>query len=223
MNINGVVVCVDYSDYLSKSIDRWARGLDRLLVVTNFTDEDTRKLCSFHRCEVFQTAAFYRNSAVFNKGAAISEAVEACSVLEDWVLFFDADVIPPDDWREIVEAKGCEVGNLYGAQRVMEDGSKNRSDDFELAGYFQLFHADDANVQRSPLLDCSWRHAGGVDSEFQSRWQVSQKRRLPITLLHQGMHGRNWWGIHNTAQMDRMLEDRNKLRKLTEYERIPKQ
>lgn len=220
MKISGLTVCVSYADYLAKSIDRWVTGLDSLLVVSTPTDSETFNLCQFHKCSLYQTEVFYQNGAVFNKGAAISEAVEACNWLDDWNLIFDADIIPLPHWRGIVETSGIQPGNLYGAKRVMEDGSDNRHDYFELPGYFQLFHASDPNVQRKPLLDCGWVHAGGYDSEFQGRWPGSRKHRLPMTLIHQGQTGRNWWGRGNEAAMDAMLAERQKRRKLAENERM---
>lgn len=220
MKISGMVVSVDYADYLANSLQRWIAGLDSLIVVSTARDEETLKLCQLHDCFLYQTDAFYANGAVFNKGAAISEAVAPCNWLDDWQLLFDADIIPVENWRDIVEAAGCQQGHLYGAIRRMEDGSANRSDDFELPGYFQLFHAEDENAQRVPLMDCSWSHGGGYDSEFQARWSAGNKHRLPLTLTHQGPHGRHWWGRYRTDLMDAMYEERQRTHRIAKCERI---
>lgn len=220
MRISGLTVSVNYADLLEKSIDLW-NVCDKLLVVTTPEDAATRALCASRDVLMHQTDAFYRDGAVFNKGAAISEAVEIFDYLDDWCLLFDADMIPPRGWRGIVETSGLQPGNIYGARRVMEDGSTNRSDDFELAGYFQMFHSTDANAQRKPLLDCRWTHAGGYDSELQGRWSRDRKIRLPLTLTHQGQPGRNWFGRFNTAQMDKLIEDRSRAGKIVAYERKP--
>ena len=222
MTLSGLTVSVDYADLLAKSLPLWFQGCDKLLVVTTARDKATIDLCSnYDGILVHITDAFYRYGAVFNKGLAISEAIEVFDYLDDWMLLFDADVIPTQGWRGIVETSGIQPGNLYGARRVMEDGTGNPHDNWELPGYFQLFHATDQNVQRRPLMDCSWIHAGGFDSEFQARWTREHKHRLSLTLTHQGQHGRNWFGRFNTQQMDKLLEDRRKVGRLADYERLP--
>ena len=220
MTISAVTVSVNYADLLANSIDRWLAGVEKLLVVTTPHDFDTIDLCAKRDVLVHLTEAFYYKDCAFNKGAGISEAVAALDYLDDWCLFFDADIIPPPRWRGVVETSGIRPGNIYGARRIMENGSKNHSDDYELAGYFQLFHATDTNAQRRPLLDCSWRHAGGVDSEFQARWPRNHKHYLPLTLLHQGEPGRNWFGRHNIEAMDRLVEDRRRNGRIMNYERL---
>jgi hypothetical protein len=219
MRISGLTVCVAYSDLLAKGWQAWVDGLERILVVTSPKDEATINLCQCWGIEYYPTNAFYENGAVFNKGAAISEAVETSHWLDDWQLLFDADIIPHKGWRAIVETSGIQAGNLYGAKRRYEDGRDIW--DGELAGFFQLFHASDPNVQqRKPLLDCGWTHAGGYDSEFQSRWPHSHRLYLPLTVTHQGEPRQNWWGRGNIDAMRSMDEERAKTRKLASCERM---
>lgn len=206
MKIYGLTVCVGFADLLAPSMFRWATGLDRWTVVTSPTDQPTLDLCAAAGVDTFQTEAFYLDRAVFNKGRAMSEAYLARE-WPDWVLFIDADVIPPPDWRARVEAADPVPGCLYGATRRLASGSRYLEG--EIAGFFQLFHASDRHVQRRPLLDCAWRHAGGYDSEFQFRWTQDQRIWIPdLELLHQGEPGENWWMRGNKAQMDQMLRDR---------------
>ena len=172
MKLCGLTVSVGYADLLEPSVRRWATALDRWIVVTTPDDHATLELCARHGVATYLTRAFFDDQAVFNKANAMSEAYVATPWTEFW-LFIDADVIPPADWRARVEAAQPMSGNLYGCTRRLEDGSVYNEG--EIAGYFQLFHASDPQVQRRPLLDCSWQHAGGYDSEFQFRWMPDQR------------------------------------------------
>lgn len=219
MKISALTVSVNYADLLEKSLERWLGGCERLLVVTAAADEATQQLCRKWKVETYITEAFYRDGAAFNKGLAISEAVERCHWLEDWQLLFDADIIPPWDWRLIVEAARPQPGTIYGAVRQLESGERF-SDRAEIPGYFQLFHASDRNAQRRPLLDVTWKHAGGMDSEFHQRWLPNQKRWLDMTLIHQGEPGMNWHGRGNYEATARMLMERIRCRGIGKDERL---
>jgi hypothetical protein len=228
MRIVGLTVSVNYADLLERAMPRWVEGLDALVVVTTPEDTETLRLVARWGVAWWSTRAFYEDGCAFNKGKAMSAAVEAMRLLEDdpdWIATFDADVIPPAGWRAIVEAAAPRPGTLYGAVRaipVRTFGNSLAYDDSpdpehwlelseaELPGFFQLWHASDPNVQRWPLYDCTWRHAGGYDSEFQFRWPVDRKIKLPIMLEHIGVPGRNWWGRGNDAAADAMFEERRR-------------
>lgn len=205
MQISAITICVDYADLLEPSLGRWKAGCDKLSVVTTSRDLATIDLCQDLGVDHLVTDLFYREGATFDKAAALSWAYEQTRG-EDWQLFFDADVVPPEDWRRQVDAIHPIVGNLYGCYRVMENGT--RIPDRELAGYFQLFHGSDPCAQRKPLFQ-SWTTAGVYDSEFQSRW--AQKRVwIPMELKHQGLPGRNWCGRGNGQAMDELFQERQR-------------
>ena len=106
MNIRAITVSVDYADLLAHSLELWRDTTDSLLVITTDRDTDTRRLCEKHRVQTYVTDVFYANGAVFNKGAAMSEAVLKTGWRRygaDWLLTFDADIIPPKDWRSRLE------------------------------------------------------------------------------------------------------------------------
>ena len=64
-------------------------------------------------------------------------------------------------------------------------------------------------MQRRPVFDCTWRHAGSYDSEFQFRWKVEWRRYIPgLELMHQGEPGQNWWGRGQVGMMQAMLKAR---------------
>ena len=232
MYITGMSVCVNFRDFLERGIDRWMSGLNGLVVVTDESDSATAGLMAdiYNRYEHskfvgwMKTEAFYESDAIFNKASAICQASEWFPEFwRDWCLFFDADIVPPENWREMVEEAGPQPGNLYGAPRFPEiDGVVQEQPffEYELAGYFQLFHSSDKNVQRRPLLETNWRHAGGYDSEFQSRWQKNEKIWLPMKLIHVGEPGRNWWGRGNHEATEHMLKERRATGMLAHNEKI---
>jgi hypothetical protein len=64
----------------------------------------------------------------------------------------------------------------------------------EFAGYFQLFHASDPVLQRTPWHETDWTWAGGADSFFHQKWSESNKVRPPFEVLHLGPPFINWCG-----------------------------
>lgn len=205
MRIDALTVCWRYSDYLRKGIENWKRGLDSLTVVTTPEDADTLRLCESWDVKVFTTNAFFDDGAKFNKGKAMSLAFDA-GTWPDWVLFFDADIVPPPTWREEAEAANPQIGCLHGASRVLEEGWQLH--DGELAGWFNLFHSTDPNAQVRPIVDTHWSHAGCYDSYFARRWFRDEQVILPIQMTHQGLPGQNWCGRGNDEAMTELLQER---------------
>lgn len=203
MRIHALTVCVSYSDYFVRSAQLWAGSLASLVVVTDQADDATVRLAQSVGAIVHRTDAFYRGGAKFNKGLAMQEARHLMAK-QDWHLFLDADVVPPADWLEIVKAAGPQPGRLYGARRRHEHGAE--IPDGEIAGYFQLFHADDPRAGL-PLDGC-WYHAGNYDSRFQERWSRQEQSFLPLTLTHLGSCGQNWCGRNGTDAMAALRAER---------------
>jgi hypothetical protein len=216
MEVRALTVCVNYADFLALSIKRWMSGLTSLTVVTDLNDMATEELCSKHGAQLFRTNAFTRNGGIFNKGAAMEEGRQSFP-FEGWILFFDADVIPPRDWKERIESARPRPGNLYGCRRV-ECPDISRIDDPHLppaphdvpgVGFFQLFHASDPVVQKTPLLDTHWIHAGNYDSAFLHLWPRQKRTELPLRLVHTGSRD-NWFGRGNTTAFDAMQSERKR-------------
>lgn len=215
MKIHAITVCVDYTEFLAQSIERWMQA-DSLTVITSLTDTDTHNLCAKNAgITEYRTKAFYEYGAHFNKGAAIANCVRELCVSnwgpKDWVLFFDADIIPPVNWKERVEMCDPQFGHIYGAWRMDEKG--NRIADTYPAGYFLLFHSQDPNAKHDPIVDDCWMHAGNYDTTFISRWQRHQLHWLPsIMVSHVGTPGLNWCGRGNTKAMNDVVAERRKRR-----------
>lgn len=205
MRIHGLTVCVDYADLLAQSIGLWLPSLTSLTVVTTERDEASKLLALTRGALLHVTDAFYRNGAAFNKGAAMEEARRSMP-WSDWILFFDADIVPPADWLAQVEAANPQAGKLYGARRMMDDGTIKRESG-EIAGFFMLFHSTDPRAAEG--VPCDWRHAGGYDSDFQLRWGADRVW-TPLTVRHVGAAGRNWYGRGNAGAMDALIAKRRR-------------
>lgn len=232
MRIHGLVVSVNYADCLALGIGFWKLGLESLTIVTDSKDKQTARLAEIFGCNLFQTDVFYERGAKFNKGAAM-EAARKVMPFEDWVLMFDADVIPDPRWRQTLMQSDIEPGALYGATRyqhpdplskIIEDRKAGwtlpapitalrRIPDAPCdGGYFHLFHASDPVVQVEPgadLLETCWSHAGVYDSKFKMRWPSNRWKVSPVNLVHVGER-ENWTGRGDREGMKKLLADRIK-------------
>jgi hypothetical protein len=203
VRIHGTIVSVDYADMLRQSIGRWAAGLASLTVITAARDEETIALTLHVGVTLHITDAFWLDGAYMNKGRALQEARRHLPQ-EDWHLFLDADVIPPEDWLARVTEQTPQAGVLHGAKRVSEAGTA--CPDRELAGFFHLFHSADPRAA-APLAD-NFYHAANYDSLFMMRWPRSEQRILDLTLVHIGEPGQNWCGRGNDAAMKELRRSR---------------
>jgi hypothetical protein len=206
MRLDAFTVCVGYAPLLRESIALWMSGVESLTVISTPDDVATAELVAEAGASLFQTDSFYTNGAMFNKGLAIAEAYEAVDP-EDWVLFFDADIIPETHWRRELQHEMV-PGLLYGAWRHDENGQKLRDD--VAAGFFQCFHSQDPLAKVRPIVDTHWSHAGNYDSTFMLRWRNADRLAPPLALYltHQGETGKNWMGLGNEAKVAEMQRER---------------
>jgi hypothetical protein len=75
--LEGILTCVNYSDYLRITLPINKQIFDNLVVVTHHKDLDTQNLCKEFGVEYVLTDSFYKNDATFNKGAAINVGISA--------------------------------------------------------------------------------------------------------------------------------------------------
>jgi hypothetical protein len=159
-HIYGVVVCVNFSDYLGLSLEMNHRLLDTIFVVTDTKDEDTASLCKeYSNVECIRTDCFYEEGCTFDKGKGLNEAIRRVPQHRDtWVLVYDSDIVLPLDFRKHLD-QPLDTAGLYGAPRhfayYREDYdafvAAGRSDYRMLKdyyspgdmpiGFFQLFHS----------------------------------------------------------------------------------
>lgn len=211
MKVNLIIPCIDNNHYaalLQQALAKWLPSAQSVTVVTSASDDQTTLVASAAGCLIHHTEVWWANGAVFNKGAAMEEA-RSQMPWNNWILLADADVVPPDSWLSIIEARNPQCGFLYGARRQMDDGTV-KNDWNQPQGFFQLFHVDDPAAQARPLIPTDWTHAGGYDSDLTNRWLP--KRRVVINeliLRHHGPDGKHWCGKGNDAAMERLMAERN--------------
>lgn len=219
MDIRSMVVCVGYADLLRRSLDRWLEGCERLTVVTSPDDAATLALCDNHDLTPFVTSIFYANGAKFNKGAALAQATLHTRWREgaDWLLNFDADTVPPADWKTRLENTSLRPGTLYGAYRYQapETGELRIDPTRQMPqgwviGFFSLYHATDVHLPPlpAPLFDTYWPHAGNYDTTFTRRWPRDKQVILPIPMIHLGEERTHWCGRNKRRELRQFLNRR---------------
>jgi hypothetical protein len=203
--IRGVVVCVNYCDLLKITLPRNMKHLDECVVVTSPEDIETQEFCAgIPNVRVFQTDAFTRFGAKFNKGLALEESFDFLG-RHGWILIWDADTLFPDDMGEHVKVSELNPHMMYGAPRVILKDPSQWTPDFDwntarrtldrcYPGFFQLFHADDPHIAELPWYDVTFNNAGGGDGYFDSRWPWAEKMKFPFVVLHLGERDANWFG-----------------------------
>lgn len=207
MKLKGLTVCVEFDDLLRLTLARNARHFEQLVVVTSPHDrrtmeavEEVAREHGLENVDVYLTNAFYKRGAAFNKGMSIEHGLDVLG-RSGWLLVWDIDVVMPD----VMDLSAVEPGRLYCPHRRMCRDIKDYTGqtdwsrwpvekETELAGYFQLFHAEDPVLTVRPWYAIDWRHAGGYDSVFQARWPNRRKVRLPFEVLHLGESYLNWHG-----------------------------
>src|SRR5262249_52788556 len=222
--IRGLTVCVDYDDILALTLPRNMRHLSECLVVTSLDDEKTADLAGrVPRVTLFQTDAFRRDGAFFNKGRAIEEALDVLGRF-GWMLIWDADIVFPDE----IDLGPLDAQALYSAPRrlLMEGALEFDADwssykvtpDLAGTGYFQLFHSA-ANALRSrPWYPTDCAHAGWSDWSFALKFAEGDRRWLPIDVLHIGRRDENWFGRATPRLDGEPIKNVNfRRRKMAEY------
>lgn len=206
--MKSVVVCVEYDDLLRVTLSRNHKHFVETIVVTSPADVKTQALVrEFPNVTACVTDAFYRNGNKFNKGAALEEGLEATG-RKGWIVVWDADIVMPPK----MPLAGLTPNCLYNPRRHILDDPSEFSDTLDwntvpvrpdrwFPGYFQLFHSDDPALRLRPWYGSRWEHAGGCDSDFERKWVLASRKRLPFNVLHLGPCDTNWYG-RTTERLD---------------------
>lgn len=118
MHLEGVTVCVDYSDFLAHTLPTNKQHFDKYVVVTSVNDKLTQRLCEYHNIETVVTDKFYEDGDVFNKAKGINEGLKRLS-MKGWVVHMDADIYLPPLTRPILERIDLREDTIYGMDRMM--------------------------------------------------------------------------------------------------------
>lgn len=199
MKITGLTTCVGehYAKMLGKSLPIWLNTLDDLRIITDHETKN-RYMSGFPPSKIYPTEIFTAHSASFNKGAALSQGFANIKD-PDWILNFDADILPPANWRTPIEAYAYpDPTKLYGcSHRYREDGSLIPDADFpNIWGFFHLWNVADPHSWRRPVFDPTCGHAGNYDHTFMTQWPVDSRVDLwpELKLIHQGEPRQKWFG-----------------------------
>lgn len=205
MGLRAILVCVEYSDILARTLDYNHHHFSEIMIVTAPHDRWTIELVQqsqFPNALLHITSAFYDHGATFNKWAALEEGLDAFG-RHGILCVMDADVF----WPRELPIFFPEKGNLYVPKRHMMHSitdpipAEDQWEQFplhrnwrEFSGYSQIFHADDPHLGPSPWHQTNWKHAGGADSFFAKKWPGPNRIRPPFEVLHIGKPSCNWCG-----------------------------
>lgn len=117
-NIEAVVTCVNYSDFLAFTLPTNKSLFNHITVVTSKEDKLTRKLCEYWDVMCVATDAFNTKDGEFCKGAGINEGLKTLKK-DGWVVHLDSDMFLPPLFRKIVQRANLDPWCLYGIDRVM--------------------------------------------------------------------------------------------------------
>lgn len=117
MNLECVIVCKDYSDFLAHTLPINMNYFDDVVVVTGYDDKETHALCDKYGVECLKTDVFFDNGDTFNKGRAINLGLQNLKK-KDWLLHLDADIVLPHRFRDMLFRNKLDPKNIYGADRL---------------------------------------------------------------------------------------------------------
>lgn len=178
VKIEAVTVCVGYADFLAETVKFNAGLLDRLIVITEAADTETREVCRRHSLQVLVSEDHRRGDATdggnFNKGRLIERGLQHLSA-DGWRLHIDADVVLPNKFRHLLNAAHLDERNIYGCDRVMvktEEAWKRLQASHWLAHDYHCRVSPPAGFQ----IGSRWAHhdAGYVPIGFFQLWHSSE-------------------------------------------------
>jgi hypothetical protein len=117
MRLEAIIVCKDYSDFLSETLPLNLPYFDDVIVVTHPDDKGTQRVCAHHSVECVKTTDFHKDGNAFNKGRAINIGKNHLTQT-GWLLHLDADIVLPHRFRNMLDRADLNAKNIYGADRV---------------------------------------------------------------------------------------------------------
>lgn len=120
-HVTGLIVCVDYDDYLEVTLPITKRQLDDVVVVTTPDDTDTQAVAKTYGAHIVISERIKRAGAPFAKGRGINDGLDFIqSRLQDnpdWILNLDADVILPEKFHENLSKLVLNPGAIHYTRR----------------------------------------------------------------------------------------------------------
>ena len=180
--LEGITVCIDYSDFLDVALQENLHHFDQFVVVTSFGDSATHDVCERHGVICVQTDLCYESGSAFNKGLAINLGL-AHLRHEGWLIHLDADIVLPDRLRTVLEKSRLDKRCVYGADRVNVRGFAEWERVKKDPAYARQFHHRFLiNVPEGLPLGARLLHDefGYCPLGFFQLWHSSARRRYPI-------------------------------------------
>ena len=118
MKIEAVTVCVNYSDFLAHTLPHNKNHFDKIVIVTDTKDSETKRVCDYYDVMCIQTDVFYENGNKINKGKGINEGLKHLDG-DGWIVHLDADIYLPPLTRSILERIDLDEETIYGVDRMM--------------------------------------------------------------------------------------------------------
>lgn len=118
MNLEIVIPCVNYGDYLAETLPHTMPLFDRVIVVTSKADKETQEVARKCSCTYYATDVWFRDGGQFNKYAGLAFGLSFASVHNTWVGVLDADTYLPPVARQVLERKLTDPACIYGVDRL---------------------------------------------------------------------------------------------------------
>src|SRR5690242_12654278 len=120
IEMEALLVCVGYGDYLSFTITSNIKYFSRYVIVTESNDIQTQSVCEKHGATCVLSSRRHHNGARFNKGALLNDGIRHLA-LDEWVAVLDSDIILPNTFERTCKNNLNDAGCLYSCKRVQCD------------------------------------------------------------------------------------------------------
>lgn len=209
IQLNLLVVCVDYSDYLEDTIKHNLDLFDTLHIVTSSKDLATQELCLKYSGKIncIITDLFYSNGALFNKGSSINYALSTIE-RKNWILVGDADCLYPKNIKKdlINSDKNClytyrrklvaNKKHMYDIKNNVADPLGHHNKNVHLGiGYCQIFNFESRFFPKQNYYPTTSNNASTSDIAFSRNWPSKFRKVIESDyVLHLGELCKNWKG-----------------------------
>lgn len=119
--IECVITCCGFSDFLAESLPTNRALFDKMVVVTDYEDKDTKRVCDYWNVMCVRTDVFESRKGNFNKGKGINVGMNALAG-DGWMVHMDADILLPPTTRTLLETANLDPAGVYGIDRLMVIG-----------------------------------------------------------------------------------------------------
>lgn len=199
-NLLCIIICVDYSDFLTKTLPLNKKLIPNILIVTSTDDTDTHLICEKNNIKYIKYDFLNKSTKKFKKSKAINDTIKNnIKKNYEWILLIDADIILPNSFLDI-SMNNLDKDILYGCNRIIyktPDDLKNNNALYDTSppciGFFQLFNINSKNFYTDYFgYDERFDFANGGDYYFKKKWKLN--KLFNFCVAHLGPIETNWGG-----------------------------